>query len=676
MRGNPKILTKVYEVCYDAGKNRQPMNVLKRGLIASLALCSSLAAQTVTAPHHPLDALTTEEYWTVHDVLQHSGRITDKTLFSSVLLHEPDKNKVLAWKPGDSIPREVDVILEDGGKTIEARVDVSAGKLESYTQMPGMQAPITESELDTMNDIVKQDARVIAALKRHGITDLSGVRCEPIPITWMIFPEQSSSRIGFGDCLDSHGVYHPWGRAVEGVFILADLNTQKVLKVVDNEPVPMSTSDINYEIGEAKPRPGTKPLEVNQPLGPGYSIDDGEVVWQDWHFRFRLDPRVGAVLNLVRYQDGKRLRSVMYEGALSEMYVPYMDSDEGWNSRAFVDAGEFLLGGLIKSVGPDDCPPNAEYFTGITPSDKGAPVLHPQLACLFERPGSGPAWRHLEGDIISGRPSRELVLRTAAVAGNYDYLLDWEFHQDGTIRVAVGATGIVETKGVKEQTIEHTMGPGPGKLEHGTLVAPNLLAVNHDHYFSYRLDLDVDGPANSFMLDKLVHEPLQGTTRKMIWASQSSILPREKDAILDLDIRNPAMWEFINPSQHDARGYPTGWEIMPGATAVSTITNDDPAQRVGAFSGHQMWVTAYNPDERYAAGTYVTNNDGLRGLPEWTKANRAIENTDIVGWYTLGFHHVVRLEDWPVMPTLWHDFLIRPVNFFDQNPTLTLPHQQ
>ena len=73
---------------------------------------------------------------------------------------------------------------------------------------------------------------------------------------------------------------------------------------------------------------------------------------------------------------------------------------------------------------------------------------------------------------------------------------------------------------------------------------------------------------------------------------------------------------------------------MPGATAVSSISNDDPAQRVGAFSGHQMWVTPYNPDERYAAGTYVTNNDGLRGLPEWTKANRSIENTDIVGWYT------------------------------------------
>src|SRR5260370_33600407 len=200
-----------------------------------------------------------------------------------------------------------------------------------------------------------------------------------------------------------------------------------------------------------------------------------------------------------------------------------MDPEEWWNSRALLDAGEFLLGGLIKPVGPDDCPAHAQYFTGLGPSDAGAPVLKPQLACLFERPGDGPAWRHLEGEVISGRPSRELVLRTAAVAGNYDYMLDWIFKQDGTIRVAVGATGIVETKGVKEQT--DAMGDGPGKLEHGTLAAPNLLAVNHDHYFSYRLDLEVDGPTNTIRLNRPAKEPISGMPWKPIWHTRARIVP-------------------------------------------------------------------------------------------------------------------------------------------------------
>ncbi len=639
--------------------------------VALLSLAVSTFAQTKVT--HPLDALTTDEYWTVHDVLHASEHWSDKTLVASLLLHEPDKKDVLAWKPGDAIRREADVILESEGKTIEGRVDITGHKLESWKEVAGVQAPITQSELDTMNDVVKKDPRVIAALKTRGVVNLASVRCDMIPLTFTIFPEQANHRVGYGNCTDGHGVYHSWGRAVEGLYVVVDMTEEKILNVIDHGPLPMPKGDMNFEQAEALPREGTKPLVVTQPLGPSYVIDNGEILWQNWRFRFRLDARVGPVINLVRYQDGDRLRSVMYEGSLSEMYVPYMDPDLGWSSRAFLDAGEFLLGGLIKPVGPGDCPAHAEYFSGIVPSDKGTPVLEKQLACMFEHNTDGPAWRHFEDGLTSVRPSRELVLRTSAVAGNYDYLLDWIFQQDGTIRVAVGATGIVETKAVKETTASHAA--HEGALEHGTMVAPNLVAVNHDHYFSYRLDLDVDGTENSFMVDRLVPETISGQGRKSIWAAQSSTAKNEKDGILDIDLRKPGMWHFVNPTRLGPTGYPSGYEIMPGPTAVSFVSSSDPAQQRGAFSEHQMWVTPYNPDELYAAGVYVTRNKEIDGLPTWTQANRSIENKDIVGWYTLGFHHVVRLEDWPIMPVLWHDFLIRPVNFFDKNPVLTLPNQ-
>jgi len=648
-----------------------------RLLLPGLMVLSTLATPGFAEEektHHPLDALTTQEYWTVHDILRESRNWTDKTLVASLLLHEPPKDKVLTWKTGDSIPREADVILEDQGKTIEVRVNISEHKLEFWKDVSGVQAPITQTELDTMSDVVIRDPRVVAALRSRGITDFSSVRCEPIPLTFRVFPEQADHRIGYGDCMDSHGVYHPWGRIVEGLYVVTDVANQKVLSVIDRGAVPFPKGDINFEEAAATPRPGTQPLLVTQPLGSGYKIENGEVVWQNWHFRFRLDPRVGAVVNLVRYQDGEKLRSVMYEGGLSEMYVPYMHPDPGWNWRAFLDAGEFLLGGLIKPLGADDCPAHAQFFTGVVPSDRGTPVLEPQLACLFEHATDSPAWRHLENGLISARPSRELVLRTAAVAGNYDYLLDWIFQQDGTIRVAVGATGIVETMGVKEASLP-PMKEGASGLANGTLVAPNLLAVNHDHFFSYRLDLDVDGPNNSFMVDHLVPEQISGQARKNIWGVDSWIAKTEKDGIIDIDLHRPGMWLFVNPLHPGSLGYPSAYEVMPGQVTVSITSPDDPAQAEGAFSEHQMWVTPYNPDEIYAAGTYVTRNKEIDGLPIWTQANRPIENTDIVGWYTLGFHHVVRLEDWPIMPTLWHEFLIRPVNFFDQNPVLTLPHQ-
>ncbi|HEY0162815.1 MAG TPA: hypothetical protein VGB69_09075 [Edaphobacter sp.] len=644
-------------------------------LCCLLTLCSltiGLSAQS-RVPQHPLDALTTDEYWTVHDVMQQSGHLTEKANVASLLLHEPIKEKVLGWKQGDAIPREADLILESEGKTYEARVDIVGHKLEFWKEAPGVHAPVTAAEMGPVGEAAKKDPRVIAALKAHGITDLTSVHCGAGPLSFIVFQEQEGHRIGWGSCTDSHGVYHSWGRTIEGIYILADMTTKKILDVIDHGSIPMPKGDTDFEEADATPAPGTTPLLVTQPIGPGYKIDKGEVSWQNWRFRFRLDPRVGPVVNMVRYQDGDRLRSILYEGSLSEMYVPYMDPEEGWNSRAFLDAGEFLLGGLIKPVGPDDCPGRAQYFTGFAPTDKGAPILKPQLACIFERTSDNPAWRHLENNLISGRPSRELVLRTAAVVGNYDYLMDWIFQQDGTIRVAVGATGIVEVKSVKEEMAGHPM--DNGKPSYGTLVSPNLVAVNHDHFFSYRLDMDVDGQKNSFMIDKLVPQQISARTRKSIWAVESSIAKNEKDAILDIDLRRPGMWSFINMSQHNAVGHPTGYEIMPGMTAISNISPEDPAQKVGAFSEHQMWVTPYNPDELYAAGVYVTSSKGLEGLPAWTRANRPIDNTDIVGWYTVGFHHVVRTEDWPVMPTMWHDFLIRPMNFFDKNPVMTLPHQ-
>ena len=196
----------------------------------------------------------------------------------------------------------------------------------------------------------------------------------------------------------------------------------------------------------------------------------------------------------------------MYEGSVSELYVPYMDPATGWATRVFIDAGEFFPGGVLSPLREGiDCPTNASYFDALFTDDHGLPVMHSKQACLFELSPGQPAWRHYEKEEIWGRPSRVLILRTAMVIGNYDYLVDLRFERDGSIHVAVGATGVIEVKQVKEKTsAETTVQIAGEKDEYGNLVAEHTMGVNHDHFFSFRLDLDVDGQNNSFMADRLV----------------------------------------------------------------------------------------------------------------------------------------------------------------------------
>src|SRR5205085_10120236 len=120
----------------------------------------------------------------------------------------------------------------------------------------------------------------------------------------------------------------------------------------------------------------------------------------------------------------------------------------------------------------------------------GSPKSIPRAACLFERLTGDQAWRHMDimTSAVEGRQRRDLVVRMAAMVGNYDYVFDWAFEPDGAIQVRVGATGVVMTRAVDATTAAGTTvaldGDGTTRrvpnaaLAHGRLVAPNVLAVN------------------------------------------------------------------------------------------------------------------------------------------------------------------------------------------------------
>ena len=651
-------------------------------------LLSLPALALAPAVHHPLDALTPAEYWVVYKAVRDAGHTEEKTLFSSVLLHEPDKSYVLAWQPGQPIERKADVVLYYKGHSYAALVNISTAKVESFEELKGMQAPFTRTEEQEVDDAIKHDPQIVEALKKRGITDLNLVLCYATPGGYIGLKEQDGRRIGWGGCeynIDAENGMED--REVAGIFFTVDMTSKKITRFTDYGVTPMTPVSEIYDYDGGPAEPGTKPIVVSQPGGPSFTIKDGEVSWQHWHFRFRIDPRQGPVVNMASLESQGKRRSVLYEGSLSEMYVPYMDPEETWNSHVFLDAGEYFMNtglGIVKPLLKGvDCPDYATYFEGTYFHENGTPFVRPQVACLFERTLGDPAWRHWEEEGVAGRPGRELVFRSIAVVGNYDYILDYRFEQEGSITVAVGATGELEVKPVPDKAASEMMSAGiMGKdaegnpLEFGHLVAPFTDGVDHDHFFSFRMDIDVDGPKNNFEVDKLVQYKLPATSaRKTIWAMSPKTLDNEGTAMQNISIEHPAMWRFVNPAEHNALGYPTSFEIMPGLTGVSLLSADDWPQKRAGFSDHQLWVTPYDASERYAAGIYVSGSKGTDGLPTWVKQNRSIANTDIVAWYTMAFHHVPRPEDWPQMPTMWHDFTIRPFDFYSASPLMDLPMQ-
>ena len=88
---------------------------------------------------------------------------------------------------------------------------------------------------------------------------------------------------------------------------------------------------------------------------------------------------------------------------------------------------------------------------------------------------------------------------------------------------------------------------------------------------------------------------------------------------------------------------------------------------------NHVWVTPFDKDERYPAGEFPNQHPGGDGLPRWTKADRSIMDRELVVWYVLGHHHIVRPEDWPVMPVSRLGFALKPVGFFTRNPALDVP---
>jgi primary-amine oxidase len=622
---------------------------------------------------HPLDPLSADEVRTAIAAARADARFA-AAAFASITLDEPPKASVLAWRRGQQMTRQARLQTMTADSVFELLVDVGGGRLISATERRGVEPSITLSELESVR-VVLANAEFAAGLNRRGITDFEKVFCAPFSAGYYGNPAHAGKRLVKVGCFDTRrSTTNLFGWPIERLYALVDLRRREVLNVTDRGVVPISPSEQNFtEAAAGVLRDPRRPTALAQPHGPNFRIDGYEVTWGNWRFHARIDPRVGTVISLARWQDQRALRSVLYQGYLSEMFVPYMDAEEGWQSRTYFDTGEYGAGALATSLKAGvDCPATAAFLPAVFGNDKGEPFTTPDALCIFERSPGDPIWRHSEvlNGTYEGRANVELVVRMAATIGNYDYLFDWVFTDAAEIEVRVGATGIDAVKGVASARMSDPT--AAADTRYGTLVAPNLVAVHHDHHFNFRLDLDVDGPANSFNHD--VYKPMAlppDSPRRSLYLVERRIPETEKGAQLDTR-HGPARLRVINESRTNGVGHPVSYEVLVANHARLLLDPADWPARRARFLEHDVWVTPFEPTERYAGGEYMLGSRGDDGLAVWAARDRAIRNRDVVLWANLGMHHLTRAEDLPVMPMIWHSFRLRPHNFFDRNPAIDL----
>jgi primary-amine oxidase len=646
---------------------------------------SSLAENTpIVTPHqHPLEPLSEQEIISTTAILKASGRITPRVRIMAYTLLEPAKDIVLGFQPGQQVERAVSVVMRDHDRrlTIEAAVSLTRGTIKSWREREDVQPALTYDEVFAAQQAVLANADFQQAMARRNITDLSSVVIYPWT-TGYRSPEDAATQgrfirmeVALAEGPQDNYYAHP----VEGVVATIELDTMSVY-IEDFGIVPVPPSSGNYSVDGIRsttnvpsfpdgPRTDVKPISITQPEGTSFQVDGHEVRWQKWRFRVGFTPREGLVLHLLEYFDHGHYRPLLCRAALSEMYVPYADPTPSHNFKNVFDAGEVGIGVLANSLELGcDCLGEIYYFDAVLNDAQGQPITLTNAICMHEEDYS-LLWKHLEYNEDGStraevRRSRRLVISSISTVGNYEYGFYWYLYQDGTIQYEIKLTGIIAPAAIAE-------GAHPVS---GTLVAPGLYGPNHQHYFNVRLDVMVDGLQNSVV--EVNCEPLpwdERNPRGNTWVPKETLLATESEAQRTIEPRTARYWKIVNTSSLNALGDPVAYKIMPDKNIFPFFHEGSPQWQRGGFTRSHLWVTAYDPAQRYAAGDYPSQQQGGDGLPIYVQQNRPLQQADVVVWYTFGSNHVVRPEDWPVMPVETVGFHLKPAGFFDGNPALDVP---
>jgi primary-amine oxidase len=553
-------------------------------------------------PSHPLQRLGADEIRRARTLLAGHGLVGERTRFAYLGLEEPPKGEVLAFRPGQPVERRVRAILLDTatGAAADVVASLSRGAIDSAAELDTArdgQPPIMVEDLVAVDEIVKADSGWRAAMARRGVTELDLVR--PCPLSagsFGIQGEEGRRLLRVLSFVQHHGKDHPWAHPVDGLVAYVDLIERRVLHLIDQEVLPIPEEPGNFddpaEVGPA--RTSLRPIHITQPEGPSFAVDGDEVTREGWRLRIGFDAREGLTLHQVSPFD----RPVVYRASVAEMMVPYADPGPARFWQNYFDAGEYLLGQQVVSLMLGcDCLGEIRYLDAVLPTTDGEPRQVPNAICMHEE-DVGVAWKH--NDVFTGsaetRRMRRLVISTFVAIGNYDYGFFWYLYLDGRLELEVKATGVVFTSAYVEGS------------RWATQVAPGLGAPYHQHMFSARLDMTVDGVDNAVDEVELERVPVGPDNQHgNAFTRRVRRLARESDGVRTADASVGRAWHVVNPARTNRLGQPVAYALDPQSAPLLAADRGAAVTSRAAFATRHLWVTRYDHAQRYAPATCPTS---------------------------------------------------------------------
>ncbi|KAK3682395.1 copper amine oxidase [Podospora appendiculata] len=633
---------------------------------------------------HPFDPLTASEIETSIAVVR-KAHGTD-VFFNVVTLHEPRKAEMTAWLAApDSAPRPKRiadvVVIAVGGKVFDGLIALDEPTIISWEEAEGQQPIITMEELQLVEHIARKDPKVIEQCVISGIPaeDMHKVFCDP----WTIgYDERFGSSVRLQQAFM---YYRPDIDACQYQYPLDfcpifDADKQQIIAIdIPKVRRPLSKApSIDYHPAGVEARGGyrkdLKPINISQPEGVSFKVEGRELEWQNWKFHIGFSYREGIVLNNITFNDKGTVRPIFYRLSLAEMVVPYGNPEHPHQRKHALDQGEYGAGYMANSLSLGcDCKGAIHYLDAEFPTRAGGIRTIKNAICIHEE-DAGILFKHTDfrDESVIVTRGRKLIVQQIFTAANYEYVVAWTFHQDGTIQPEIKLTGILNT---------YSMDPDEDTLGWGTQVYTGVNAHNHQHLFCLRVDANIDGANNTvFVNDAVPGEAAVGSPENFYgnaFYNKRTKLATTGEAITDYNGATSRTWEMCNPNKLNPYSKkPVSYKLVSREALTMLPKEGSLVWKRAAFARHAVHVTKYRDDQLWPAGRHVpqTSGEPSKGITEWIGDGcESIDNTDVVLWHTFGLTHFPAPEDFPIMPAEPMSLLLRPRNFFAGNPVMDVP---